>query len=222
LEIAVRCPHDPTDTDPFVSLTPRHRITAAPYAIQTRGILVAESGDVEIGSLNPNARLDVAGGLDVGGVSVIDGSGQWVGDPTNLRGPAGLPPAHQWSGTSLRFQNPDVTWGSYTDLQGPRGPQGPPGVQGPPGPVGPPGAQGPVGPQGPPGPAVSTSAACTSSLPQSSCTSQANANAHCAGICGSNLRVVAALCGSCNVTSDTGSCSSLSTNGSGVCCVCRP
>jgi len=28
-------------------------------------------------------------------------------------------PAHEWSGTELRFQNPDGSWGDYSDLQGP-------------------------------------------------------------------------------------------------------
>lgn len=34
-------------------------------------------------------------------------------------------PAHQWSGTRLRFANPDGSWGAWTDLQGPRGERGP-------------------------------------------------------------------------------------------------
>ena len=60
-----------------------------------------------------------------------------VADVMNLRGPKGdkgnkgedgpqgLAPAHSWSGYSLRFQNPDKTWGAYTNLRGPQGPQGP-------------------------------------------------------------------------------------------------
>lgn len=28
---------------------------------------------------------------------------------------------HQWSGTSLRFENPNGTWGSYVNLKGPKG-----------------------------------------------------------------------------------------------------
>jgi hypothetical protein len=39
------------------------------------------------------------------------------GDP----GPVGPAPQHQWATTRLRFQNPDGTWGSYVDLQGPAG-----------------------------------------------------------------------------------------------------
>lgn len=43
---------------------------------------------------------------------------------TGPQGPAGPAPQHAWSGTSLRFQNPDGTWGSYVDLQGPAGSSG--------------------------------------------------------------------------------------------------
>jgi len=34
----------------------------------------------------------------------------------NLGRVAGLPPAHQWSGTMLRFQNPNGTWGVWNNL----------------------------------------------------------------------------------------------------------
>ncbi len=236
LELSFRCPHDPTGTVAFTSLSPRQQIVATPYAIQMRGIFVADNGDLGIGTSNPAERLDIAGGVAVGGLPVITADGHWVGNPTGLQGPPGPPPAHQWSGTSLRFQNPNSTWAPYVNLQGATGVTG---AQGSPGTAGSPPAhqwsgtslrfQNPNGTwgayvnlQGQAGPAVSTSAACRSSLPPASCTSQANANALCAGICQSNLRIVAALCGSCNVTSDTDGCSSLSTNGSGVCCVCKP
>jgi len=33
-------------------------------------------------------------------------------------GANGNPPAHEWSGTSLRFQNPDGTWGDWVNLGG--------------------------------------------------------------------------------------------------------
>jgi len=36
-------------------------------------------------------------------------------------GPKGDQPSHEWLGTELRFQNPDGTWGNYTDLLGQTG-----------------------------------------------------------------------------------------------------
>jgi len=96
------------------------------------------TGKVGIGTTTPAAKLDVAGDIAVNESVVINSLGQWLGDPTGLQGPKGDEPAHQWSGTRLRFQKPDGTWGTYVDLRGP------------------------AGPQGPAGPAVSTSAVCVS------------------------------------------------------------
>lgn len=63
----------------------------------------------------------------------------------------GEKPAHQWSGSSLRFENPNATWGSYVNLRGETGPQGPKGDKGDTGATGPQGPQGATGPQGPKG-----------------------------------------------------------------------
>ena len=38
--------------------------------------------------------------------------------PQGEPGPKGDKPAHQWSGTSLRFENPDGSWGAYVNLKG--------------------------------------------------------------------------------------------------------
>lgn len=57
-------------------------------------------------------------------------------------GPIGPIPDHQWSGTAIRFQEPDGDWGKYVDLRGPVGPHGQSGA----------GGAGPPGPPGPPGP----------------------------------------------------------------------
>lgn len=82
--------------------------------------------NVGIGLTNPAAKLDVAGSIAVNNTVVINSLGQWIGDPTGLQGPQGDKPAHQWSSTSLRFENPDGSWGAYVDLEGPQGPTGPP------------------------------------------------------------------------------------------------
>lgn len=37
------------------------------------------------------------------------------------RGDPGLPPAHEWKGTKLRFRQPDGKWGSLVDLKGDKG-----------------------------------------------------------------------------------------------------
>jgi hypothetical protein len=84
------------------------------------------------------------------------------------------------------------------------------------GPQGPPGPQGPTGPQGPAGPAVSTSALCVSSAPVS---------ASCSLICGAG-HLVSGTCtyfASCNITSNTGSCSATGNNQThACCCLCKP
>lgn len=50
----------------------------------------------------------------------VGGATQQV--PTSLL--RGLAPAHEWSGTQVRFKNPDGTWGSFTDLKGATGLKG--------------------------------------------------------------------------------------------------
>ena len=86
--------------------------------------------------------------------------------PTGATGATGPTPAHQWSGTSLRFYS-GTAWGAYVNLKGdtgstgatgPTGPQGPTGPIGATGPKGDTGATGPTGPQGPAGPVGPTGA----------------------------------------------------------------
>lgn len=61
-------------------------------------------------------------------------AGMWTAGRSLRGGPGekGDPPAHQWSGTSIRIMRPDETWGDWTNLVGPPGPS----VQGDPGPRG--------------------------------------------------------------------------------------
>ena len=57
---------------------------------------------------------------------------------TFLSGTSGVttqPAAFQWNGTQLRFQNPDLTWGAWTDLKGAPGSAGSAGPAGPQGPA---------------------------------------------------------------------------------------
>ena len=96
-------------------MTPRARVASVPYAILASNV----NGDITPSSVS------------IGGTTVIDSDGNWVGSPTGLVGPAG--PA------------------------GPQGEQGLQGNAGPAGPAGPQGLQGiqgltgPIGPQGPSG-----------------------------------------------------------------------
>ena len=66
-------------------------------------------------------------------------------------GPKGDTPAHQWDGTSLRFEKPDGTWGEAVDVQGEKGEKGDVGPVGPAGPQGIQGEKGERGDQGPQG-----------------------------------------------------------------------
>lgn len=46
------------------------------------------------------------------------------------KGADGRPPAHEWDGTRLRFENPDGTWGEWVDLRGRKGEKGDKGEKG--------------------------------------------------------------------------------------------
>jgi hypothetical protein len=55
-------------------------------------------------------------------VSVCSPDGVPIHDHSNSTqggsGIVGLPPAHEWSGTQIRFRNPDGSWGSYEEISG--------------------------------------------------------------------------------------------------------
>jgi hypothetical protein len=113
--------------DGDIEMTPRGVVGSVPYAIL--------ANDVS-GHIHPD-------GVSINGYGeVIDGNGQWVGDPTGIEGPEG--PAGP-AGPA----GPEGPAGPT----GPEGPAGPTGPEGPAGPTGPQGPQGPTGAQGPEGPA---------------------------------------------------------------------
>jgi len=74
---------------------------------------------------------------------------QGAAGPTGATGATGPTPAHQWSGTSLRFYS-GTAWGAYVNLKGDTGSTGATGPTGPQGPTGATGPQGPAGADGSP------------------------------------------------------------------------
>ena len=118
------------NSDP--ELSPRQPLLSVPYA------LVADNA---VGDITPNS-------VSVGGSTVIDKTGKWVGSMVGLQGATGPQgPAGPAGATGA------------AGAAGPQGAQGPQGIQGLTGAVGPAGPQGiqgiagPVGPTGPAGPA---------------------------------------------------------------------
>lgn len=64
--------------------------------------------------------IDMDDGHHQHGPQIDDTLPYWYRFIIHPRGGAkGNPPAHQWNGNELRFENPDGTWGVYNDLQGP-------------------------------------------------------------------------------------------------------
>lgn len=95
---------------------------------------------IELGQTGPQGPTGPAGPQGATGPTGPQG-------PTGATGPT---PAHQWSGTSLRFFN-GLTWGAYVNLKGATGATGATGAKGDTGATGPTGPQGPAGATGPRG-----------------------------------------------------------------------
>ncbi len=119
LEVAVRVPHDPTNTAPFTTLQPRQSITPVPYAITaldapvghaldapdgspTNAVFVNNAGNVGIGNANPQALLQVGAAYTpsaAGSVARFNGllaaNGDLLSDQGNIlsRAPPGTPVA---------------------------------------------------------------------------------------------------------------------------------
>ncbi|WP_459868343.1 hypothetical protein [Endothiovibrio diazotrophicus] len=109
----------------------------------TNADFATNAGDVADADITPNS-------VTVNGVAVIDSSGRWVGDPTDLQGPQGERGPQGVAGPTgpQGEQGPQGVAGPT----GPQGEQGPQGVAGPTGPQGEQGPQGVAGVQGPQGP----------------------------------------------------------------------
>jgi len=75
LEIGVRA-GELKDPNTYTSLSRRQEITPTPYALQTRGIFVDNTGNVGIGTTSPVATLDVT---NPGGQTAISGKSPWIG-----------------------------------------------------------------------------------------------------------------------------------------------
>lgn len=127
-------------------MTPRLHIATVPYSLRTGTAATAD--DVPGKDINPNS-------VTINGVPVIDSSGNWVGAPTGLQGPAGPqgPQGPAGANGADGAIGPAGPAGPQGDAgpAGPQGPQGPAGANGADGATGPAGPQGPQGPQGPAG-----------------------------------------------------------------------
>jgi hypothetical protein len=74
LQIELRSPHDESGLGSMDTLAPRQPLTAAPYALQTRGLFVTETGDVGVGTVNPSQQLSVAAGAVIDQEGLQDGT----------------------------------------------------------------------------------------------------------------------------------------------------
>ena len=90
---------------------------------------------IELGQTGPQGATGPAGPQGATGATGPTGPEGPAGS-TGATGATGPTPAHQWSGTSLRFYT-GTAWGAYVNLKGATGATGPTGPQGPTGATGP-------------------------------------------------------------------------------------
>lgn len=84
------------------------------------GSTVNYTFDGLVGHLNLEVRGDSAYQIAVKN-GFVGTQVQWLASLKGAIGLQGLPPQHQWVGTSLRFQNPDGTFGTAVNLKGDTG-----------------------------------------------------------------------------------------------------
>jgi len=139
IQIGVR-PGDSNDLDDFVPLSPRQRITAAPYALYAKSGTPGPKGDKgDTGAMGPGGPQGPAGPQGEEGIPGPQGPKGDKGDP----GPPGL------TGT----EGPQGIQGEQ-GIPGAQGAKGDKGDTGDTGSQGPIGLTGPQGPQGPAGPTL--------------------------------------------------------------------
>ncbi len=106
LQIEVRNPHDPADLAPYTPLDPRQPITAAPIALQTKGLFVDETfGNVGIGTSTPMAGLEINRGTTNNVALRVTSSGPGWGSGIRLKNTA-APNGREYG----LFSSPDGKW----------------------------------------------------------------------------------------------------------------
>ena len=117
---------------------------------ETSALLVDRSGNVGIGAANPAAKLDVAGGIRVGGETICDARREGTIRYNDAGDEIEFCDGSAWS----RVEGPEGQQGSKGDKgdKGDTGARGPQGLKGEKGDKGDPGPQGPKGNTGPQGP----------------------------------------------------------------------
>lgn len=112
LEIEVRTPAwDGIGIEPpFTILSPRQAITAAPFALQMRGMFVNDAGDIGIGTQTPSASLDVT---NTGGQTAIRAKSSWIGVFGSHNSTSGTFPG-VWGETDSRSNNATALRGIVT------------------------------------------------------------------------------------------------------------
>ena len=137
LQVEVRSPHDPTDTEPYITLSPRQSITMVPYAIHALNgygtgdghsldasdgtpidvVYVDHVGNVGIKTTSPDTTLDVNGSIRVsqaGGRIDLEGAkNQYAGIETYYGKPDDRYGMTQAPGGNLALYTAGWYWPSF-------------------------------------------------------------------------------------------------------------
>jgi hypothetical protein len=94
----------------FITLAPRQPLTPTPYALQTRGIVVADSGNIGIGTKTPTSKVEIVAqdGLTITGpqpfLTLRDTSGGGAVTIGNAAGLVGIGTAAPVGGLHIRHE----------------------------------------------------------------------------------------------------------------------